>query len=95
MFHIEFFSLCLSPPNYHSLYKQRWAIIRKRHGNLNVGTVSSAPQLSETQRAARDAVKMALDPHPAAKSLIASSGKLSFPSHTVFKLFRCVLVDNL
>lgn len=56
-----------------SQLSQRWAIIRKRHGNLNVGTVSSAPQLSETQRAARDAVKMALDPHPAAKSLIASS----------------------
>ncbi|KAL9396381.1 hypothetical protein Peur_010634 [Populus x canadensis] len=56
-----------------SQLSQRWAIIRKRHGNLNVATVSSAPQLSETQRAARDAVKMALDPHPAAKSLIASS----------------------
>ncbi|KAJ6954691.1 mucin-5AC-like isoform X3 [Populus alba x Populus x berolinensis] len=56
-----------------SQLSQRWAIIRKRHGNLNVGTVSIAPQLSETQRAARDAVKMALDPHPAAKSLIASS----------------------
>ncbi|KAH8516218.1 hypothetical protein H0E87_004546 [Populus deltoides] len=56
-----------------SQLSQRWAIIRKRHGNLNVGTISSAPQLSETQRAARDAVKMALDPHPAAKSLIASS----------------------
>ncbi|KAF9687394.1 hypothetical protein SADUNF_Sadunf02G0089000 [Salix dunnii] len=78
----NFFSLCFSPPNYHSLYKQRWAIIRKRHGNMNVGNVSSAPQLSETQRAARDAVKMALDPYPAAKSSITNSaGNTSTKPH--------------
>ncbi|KAJ6335416.1 hypothetical protein OIU78_012113 [Salix suchowensis] len=56
-----------------SQLSQRWAIIRKRHGNMNVGNVSSAPQLSETQRAARDAVKMALDPYPIAKSSITNS----------------------
>lgn len=66
-----------------SQLSQRWAIIRKRHGNLNVGTVSIAPQLSETQRAARDAVKMALDPHPAAKSLIASSAGTKTPNNCV------------
>lgn len=66
-----------------SQLSQRWAIIRKRHGNLNVGTVSITPQLSETQRAARDAVKMALDPHPAAKSLIASSAGTKTPNNCV------------
>lgn len=48
-----------------------------------MGTVSITPQLSETQRAARDAVKMALDPHPAAKSLIASSAGTKTPNNCV------------
>ncbi|KAJ7006952.1 hypothetical protein NC653_006113 [Populus alba x Populus x berolinensis] len=41
----------------------------------------TASQLS--QRAARDAVKMALDPHPAAKSLIASSAGTKTPNNCV------------
>ncbi|KAJ6735501.1 HOMEODOMAIN-LIKE SUPERFAMILY PROTEIN [Salix purpurea] len=52
-------------------YKQRWAIIRKQRGNSNAGTISSGSQLSEAQRAACHAVKMALDSHPAAKSSVA------------------------
>lgn len=54
---------------------------------MNVGNVSSSPQLSETQRAARDAVKMALDPYPIAKSSITNSGKLFFPSHTALYFY--------
>lgn len=45
-----------------SQLSQRWAIIRKRHGNLNVGIANSTgPQLSEAQLAARHAVSLALD----------------------------------
>ncbi|KAG5223351.1 myb family transcription factor family protein [Salix suchowensis] len=54
-----------------SQLSQRWAIIRKQRGNSNVGTISSGSQLSEAQRAACHAVKMALDSHPAAKSSVA------------------------
>ncbi|CAK7347265.1 unnamed protein product [Dovyalis caffra] len=55
-----------------SQLSQRWSIIRKRQRNSNSGNVTSGPQLSEVQRAACHAVKMALDSHPAAKSSIAS-----------------------
>ncbi|KAJ6412879.1 hypothetical protein OIU84_005850 [Salix udensis] len=54
-----------------SQLSQRWAIIRKQRGNSNAGTISSGSQLSEAQRAACHAVKMALDSHPAAKSSVA------------------------
>ncbi|KAH7524733.1 hypothetical protein FEM48_Zijuj06G0150800 [Ziziphus jujuba var. spinosa] len=40
---------------------QRWAIIRKRHGNLNTGGSSTGTQLSEAQLAARHAVSLALN----------------------------------
>lgn len=41
---------------------QRWAIIRKRHGNMIVGIANSTgPQLSEAQLAARHAMSLALD----------------------------------
>ena len=40
---------------------QRWAIIRKRHGNLNVGSNSTGSQLSEAWRAAHHAMSLALD----------------------------------
>lgn len=42
-------------------YVQRWAIIRKRHGNLNLGSHSNGTQLSEAQLAARHAMSLALD----------------------------------
>lgn len=40
---------------------QRWAIIRKRRGNLNVGSNSTGSQLSEARRAAHHAMSLALD----------------------------------
>ncbi|KAF3447252.1 hypothetical protein FNV43_RR12432 [Rhamnella rubrinervis] len=40
---------------------QRWANIRKRHGNLNIGGNTSGSQLSEAQLAARHAVSLALN----------------------------------
>ncbi|KAF9682460.1 hypothetical protein SADUNF_Sadunf05G0111200 [Salix dunnii] len=73
---MDFLTFCVVgagafPPNCHSSYKQRWAIIRKQWGNSNAVTISSGSQLSEAQRAACHAVKMALDSHPAAKSSVA------------------------
>lgn len=50
---------------------QRWAIIRKRHGNLNIGGNASGSQLSEAQLAARHAVSLALN--MPVKNLSASS----------------------
>ncbi|XP_062082876.1 uncharacterized protein LOC133789147 [Humulus lupulus] len=44
-----------------SQLSQRWAIIRKRHGNLNLGGQSNGTQLSEAQLAARHAVSLALN----------------------------------
>ncbi|KAI6689218.1 hypothetical protein NL676_026046 [Syzygium grande] len=45
-----------------SQLSQRWAIIRKRHGNVIVGIANSTgPQLSEAQLAARHAMSLALD----------------------------------
>ncbi|KAM6550754.1 hypothetical protein CsatB_000562 [Cannabis sativa] len=44
-----------------SQLSQRWAIIRKRHGNLNLGGHSNGTQLSEAQLAARHAVSLALN----------------------------------
>ncbi|XP_048129854.1 uncharacterized protein LOC115739540 isoform X3 [Rhodamnia argentea] len=45
-----------------SQLSQRWAIIRKRHGNMHVGIAHSmGPQLSEAQLAARHAMSLALD----------------------------------
>lgn len=43
------------------LHMQRWAIIRKRRGNLNVGPNSAGSQLSEARRAAHHAMSLALD----------------------------------
>lgn len=51
------------------LHKQRWAIIRKRLGNSNVGTNPSGSQLSEERRAAHHAITLALMP---VKSLTAA-----------------------
>ncbi|KAM4069260.1 hypothetical protein ACJW30_12G077000 [Castanea mollissima] len=48
---------------------QRWAIIRKRRGKLNVGTNPSGSQLSEERRAAHHAISLALMP---VKSLTAA-----------------------
>ncbi|XP_030935338.1 AF4/FMR2 family member 4-like isoform X2 [Quercus lobata] len=48
---------------------QRWAIIRKRRGNLNMGTNPSGSQLSEERRAAHHAITLALMP---VKSLTAA-----------------------
>lgn len=42
-------------------HMQRWAIIRKRRGNLNVGSNSTGSQLSEARRAAHHAMSLALD----------------------------------
>uniref|UniRef100_A0A6N2LP57 Uncharacterized protein n=1 Tax=Salix viminalis TaxID=40686 RepID=A0A6N2LP57_SALVM len=73
-----------------SQLSQRWAIIRKQRGNSNAGTISSGSQLSEAQRAACHAVKMALDSHPAAKSSVAyCSGNFSFLSRNVFHGLQC------
>ncbi|EXB22546.1 hypothetical protein L484_002900 [Morus notabilis] len=44
-----------------SQLSQRWAIIRKRHGNLNLGSSSNGTQLSEAQLAARHAMSLALN----------------------------------
>ncbi|XP_059431279.1 uncharacterized protein LOC132164740 isoform X2 [Corylus avellana] len=44
-----------------SQLSQRWAIIRKRRGNLNVGPNSTGSQLSEARRAAHHAMSLALD----------------------------------
>ncbi|KAF5471111.1 hypothetical protein F2P56_011578 [Juglans regia] len=44
-----------------SQLSQRWAIIRKRRGNLNVGINSTSSQLSEARRAAHHAMSLALD----------------------------------
>ncbi|XP_022951801.1 uncharacterized protein LOC111454534 [Cucurbita moschata] len=44
-----------------SQLSQRWAIIKKRHGNLNVGANTAGTQLSEVQLAARHAMSLALD----------------------------------
>jgi hypothetical protein len=40
---------------------QRWAIIRKRRGNLNVGPNPNGSQLSEERRAAHHAMSLALN----------------------------------
>lgn len=40
---------------------QRWAIIRKRRENLNVGINSTSSQLSEARRAAHHVISLALD----------------------------------
>ncbi|EEF48631.1 uncharacterized protein LOC8268422 isoform X2 [Ricinus communis] len=45
-----------------SQLSQRWAIIRKRHGNWNPVGNTSGVQLSEEWRAARHAMNLALDP---------------------------------
>lgn len=42
-------------------HMQRWAIIRKRRGNLNVGPNSAGSQLYEARRAAHHAMSLALD----------------------------------
>lgn len=44
-----------------SQLSQRWAIIRKRHANLNLGGDTNGPQLTEAQLATRRAVSMALN----------------------------------
>ncbi|PON49776.1 GAMYB transcription factor [Parasponia andersonii] len=43
-----------------SQLSQRWSIIRKRNGNLNLGGKSNGTQLSEAQLAARHAMSVAL-----------------------------------
>ncbi|KAA0065097.1 cell wall protein DAN4 isoform X2 [Cucumis melo var. makuwa] len=43
-----------------SQLSQRWAIIKKKHGNLNVGPNTAGTQLSEVQLAARHAMSLAL-----------------------------------
>lgn len=40
---------------------QRWNILRKKHGNVILGSNSSGSQLSEAQLAARHAMSLALD----------------------------------
>ncbi|XP_059461385.1 uncharacterized protein LOC132190414 [Corylus avellana] len=44
-----------------SQLSQRWAIIKKRRGNLNVGSNSTGSQLFEARRAAHHAMSLALD----------------------------------
>ncbi|XP_042960031.1 uncharacterized protein LOC122295068 isoform X1 [Carya illinoinensis] len=44
-----------------SQLSQRWAIIRKRRENLNVGINSTSSQLSEARRAAHHVISLALD----------------------------------
>ncbi|XP_011649691.1 cell wall protein DAN4 isoform X2 [Cucumis sativus] len=46
-----------------SQLSQRWAIIKKKHGNLNVGVNTAGTQLSEVQLAARHAMSVALGRH--------------------------------
>lgn len=52
-----------------SQLSQRWSILKKRHGNLNVGTGS---QISEIHLATRRAVSMALGESPIPSSSIAN-----------------------
>lgn len=56
-----FFLLCLFCWLWIFRHMQRWAIIRKRRGNLNVGINSTSSQLSEARRAAHHAMSLALD----------------------------------
>lgn len=56
---------------------QRWAIIRKRRGNLNVGINSTSTQLSEARRAAHHAMSLALD-MPVKNFTAARPGNPSF-----------------
>lgn len=44
-----------------SQLSQRWNILRKKHGNMILGSNSSGSQLSEAQLAARHAMSLALD----------------------------------
>ncbi|XP_023545927.1 uncharacterized protein LOC111805215 isoform X1 [Cucurbita pepo subsp. pepo] len=46
-----------------SQLSQRWAIIKKKHGNLTVGANTAGTHLSEVQLAARHAMSLALDRH--------------------------------
>ncbi|XP_010277512.1 PREDICTED: chitinase-like protein PB1E7.04c [Nelumbo nucifera] len=67
-----------------SQLSQRWAIIRKRQANLNLGGVgnSTSTQLSEAQLAARRAVSLALDGISAACSTAATLSTLPSTSST-------------
>lgn len=70
---------------------QRWAIIRKRYGNLNLGSTSTATQLSEAQLAARHAMSLALD--MPVKSLTANSSGSGILFNLVV-LCQCTATDS-
>ncbi|XP_038885320.1 uncharacterized protein LOC120075747 [Benincasa hispida] len=60
-----------------SQLSQRWAIIKKKHGNLNVGASTAGTQLSEVQLAARHAMSLALDRHVGSLKAHRISGSAS------------------
>ncbi|KAG6648717.1 uncharacterized protein LOC122315143 isoform X1 [Carya illinoinensis] len=65
-----------------SQLSQRWAIIRKRRGKLNVGPNYSGSQLSEARRAAHHAMSLALD-MPVKNLAAARPAGTNTPSNSV------------
>ncbi|XP_041018778.1 uncharacterized protein LOC121260812 isoform X2 [Juglans microcarpa x Juglans regia] len=65
-----------------SQLSQRWAIIRKRRGNLSVGPNYSGSQLSEARRAAHHAMSLALD-MPVKNLAAARPAGTNTPSNSV------------
>lgn len=75
---LPFFSLYYTDCYRFFLHMQRWGIIRKRRGNLNVGSNSTGSQLFEARRAAHHAMSLALDMPVKNLTAIRSGNPLHF-----------------